>query len=741
MANSDNATSTAPTTTVTTKAESNGRQLPGRVVLIGLVSFVAIFLDFESSSLTAFRGAARSDVSDFDAQQSGIMKQGGGVREGEELGRMQQYQLEKQWDDYTRRVNHLNATSGPEEIVIEEEEEPNHLNATQSAPLRVSNASSLVEVIIIEAVNETIKQPSTNRTSKKKKRKSNNNVTEQIVAIDVSVDSPSECFPHNSKAWMTGTRWSNADVNLTDDFVYHQILTDSPLLHPSYFKTIASQTICHEDSRFRNPSSDEWDIQNDALIDEWEVRLLYLAIHHYNHAPAVPEARARQACSRDATSTIPKMDYECPNAKFLVANIAPSGLGAAFRLGAVSTILMAIATDRIPIFVNNLDGGGAKFLKNPSQLASCPRGDHQCFYLPTTPCTLLAKDIRNAMVLPEYDARDLRRQGILFNTTYADATILVTEPRLNPPKQWSIQTKIQAKLYAIAMQLIDGMRDAAPPAQLQVLEAAAARIQLDNATIAYGENKNASSTEYIYSNRYTKTAHATLMYLMRPNRHYQRLSDEIVASVVPKDVDRSRSIGLPIRGSDKCTAESLCYGFDTYMKLVNRMWEEQLKGGDDDGNKTKGELFLTTEDKTILEARKAYARNDSFPYRFIVNQKDVLQGSGKPKSYKDRADAIMLSSIVSMKLQLQSKFVVGNCCSNFHLMIFDMVREGCGAVRDSQAMCLQEHPDPEFHICCGWTRTDECDRIHEGRAEETRRIEEAKQKEKESSKKSNATQV
>jgi hypothetical protein len=680
-------------TAPTTKAESNGRQLPGRVLLFGLVSFVAIFLDFESSSLSPFR-SSHSDVSAFDSKQA--VKQEVG-----ELGLMQQYQLEKQWGDYTRRVNETETTvsSGPEEIVIEEEPTRNYTTggdgpSTGSTPLHLSNTS--VEEIIIEASNETkgsssvLPNKATNSTTKKKKAK----VSEEKIVLETS----DQCFPHNTKAWLKGKRLSNADYNMTDDFVYRQILIDNPL-HPEIFVNVASQTICHKDSTFRNPSF-EWDTNNEALIEEWEIRLMYLAIHHHNHAPAKAEAQARQACPRDLN--ISKMDYECPSAKYLVANIAPSGLGASFRLGAVSTILMALATDRIAVFVNNFEGG-AKFLNNPSQLSSCPRGDNQCFYLPTTPCTLLAKDLRKAIVLPEYDARNLRRQGLLENTTYSNARILVTEPRLNPPKQWSIQTKIQAKLYGIAMTLIDSIRDTAPPEQVQVLEAAAARIQLDNATIAYGANSE-NSTEYTYGNRDTKAAHATLMYLMRPNIYYQSLSDEIVASVVPDDVDRSLSIGLPIRGSDKCTSESLCYGFDTYMKLVNRMWDEKFQGPEF----KKGEIFLTTEDKNILEARKEYESNESFPFRFIVNEKDVLQGSGKPKSYKDRADSIMLSSIVSMKLQLQSKFAVGNCCSNFHLMIFDLVREGCGAVKDSQAMCLQEHPDPEFHICCGWTRSEEC---------------------------------
>jgi hypothetical protein len=717
-----------------------GRKLPGRAVLLGLVAFAAIFLDFESSSLSSYR--TQGDDTQFDAkhQQVGTETVTQTMHTGaeEELGRMQHNQLHQQWGDYTRRVNVTEETSsGPEEIVINDEQlkldeqpAPNanaNTNATTEGPesprafLNVS-----IEEIVIEAANST-ESDHQNTTAVHAHASSNNTgtnftttkATMHTKEEEITIESSDQCFPHNTKAWLNGNRLSNADYNLTDDFVYRQILIQNPL-YADVFSHMSSQTICHKDSKFRNPSV-EWDVNNEQLIQEWEFRLLYMAIHHHHHAPAFPEAKARLGCARELN--ISKMDYECPSSKFLVSNVAGAGLGASVRIGAVNSLLMGIATDRIAVFVNDFQGG-APFLELPLLLASCPRRDIQCFYLPSTPCTITAEDLRKATVLPEVDARDLRRQGILDKPEYLNATILVVEPKINPPKKWSIQVKIQNRLYDIAMNLIDGIRESAPPEQVQVLEAAAARIKLDNATIGgYGAN-NESTAEYTYGNRYTKTAHAALMYLLRPNLNYQRLSDEMVASIVPDDIDRSLSIGLPIRGSDKCDTESSCYGFDTYMKLARRMWDENLHGPEG----KKGDIFLTTEDQTIMNARNEYESNESFPYRFIVNDKDVLQSSGKPQHFKDRADSIMLSSIVSMKLQLQSKFAVGNCCSNFHLMLFDLIHEGCGAVPDSQPMCLQEHPDPQFHLCCRWTKSEECDRVRAAKVEGQRKQEAVKKK-------------
>lgn len=697
---------------------ATGRRLPGRAVLLGLVAFVVIFLDFESASLTAF---VQSDGTQFDAKQAiPHMEQ--------ELGKMQQYQLERQWGDYKRRTNEtdisISAASGPEEIVIEDQDSHHdsgpHGNATDPgtsepiAPL-ASPENITVEEIIVEPANTTNVASHNTRTNRTKAEWLNTTaVAEQIV-----IASADQCFPHNTRDWLHGNRLSNAAYNLTDDFVFRQILIQNRL-HPEVLHDLSSDTICHPDSTFRNPSTD-WDIKNEKLIEEWEFRLIYMAIHEHHHAPAKAEAEARQACARELK--ISKMDYECPSSKFLVSNIADSGLGSAFRIGAVNTILMGIATNRVSVFVNNFSGGPT-FLSKSSQLSSCPRGDVQCFYLPTTPCTLLAEDLKNATVLPEVDARDLRRQGKLDQPEYVNASILVVQPRLNPPKEWSIQTKIQARLHEIALNLIDDIRESASNEQIRVLEAAAARIQLDNATIAYG-TKPENATEYIYGNRYTKTAHAALMYLMRPNANYQRLTNAMVANIVPDDIDHSLSIGLPVRGSDKCKSESICYGFDRYMKLMQLMWDGEVKGPEG----SKGSIILTTEDPKILDARQAYLANESFPFRFIINDKDILQGSGAPKSFKHRADSIMLASIVSIKLQLQAKYVVGNCCSNFHTMLFDFVNAGCGAVPESRAMCLQEHPDPQFHICCGWTKTEECDRIRDAEAEERRKRESKEKKE------------
>lgn len=714
-------------------AETNGRKkLPGRVVLFGLVAFAVIFLDFESNSLANY-GTKVDSTTDFDAHQVAVASPGTTSKSHAEddLGRLQRYQLQQQWLDYMKRINDTQLAE-PETIEIDPEPLQHYVDGNHSTnssmydtdasvqPLNLGNVS-VEEIVAIDESNITEAEQqnfdallsSVNDTVPPK------NSTIASLEELITVENSSQCFPYNSNEWLHGSRWSNADSNLTDNFVYTQMKIPNPL-DPEWFSHLSSQTICHAESKFRNPfSTVDWDATNEKLIDEWEFRLLYMAIHHHQHEPATLEANARQTCPNEELH-VSKMDYECPSAKFLVSNIVPTGWGISIRKGAVNTMLMAIATNRVAIFVNNFSGGPSFFETNFAS-QSCHRGDIQCFYLPPTPCTALVDDLKNAKILPEEGVRDLLRRGRIRTPTYTDARILAMESILDPLNQPSMHVMIQSRLHTIALQLIDGIRSSASPEQILVLETAAARIKMDNSYDSSNIINNSTST---YDNRYAKAAHAALMYLMRPNAKYQQISDEIVAHAIPKDVDQSLSIGLPIFGaSEGCIADGRCHGFDTYMTLVRRLWDDQ--GMESSSIGKKGELFLTADDSAILTARHAYEHNESFPFRFIINDNITLQDPDPIDSDDDEDEDFgllpTLTSLVSLKMLLHSNILIGNCCSSSsssaanddlgrrqrrrdfhhaHLALLDLFHEGCGAVPNGQIVCLQEYPDPQFHLQC-----------------------------------------
>ena len=85
-----------------------------------------------------------------------------------------------------------------------------------------------------------------------------------------------------------------------------------------------------------------------------------------------------------------------------------------------------------------------------------------------------------------------------------------------------------------------------------------------------------------------------------------------------------------------------------------------------------------------------------------------MQGSGNPKSMgKVLTDSVHLSSIVAINLQLYSSVFFGNCCSNWHNVVFDFVYSGCSRT-NGVPQCFQEDADPKYHICCAWLTTEEC---------------------------------
>jgi hypothetical protein len=129
-----------------------------------------------------------------------------------------------------------------------------------------------------------------------------------------------------------------------------------------------------------------------------------------------------------------------------------------------------------------------------------------------------------------------------------------------------------------------------------------------------------------------------------------------------------------------------------------------------------GNILLTSESSSVFDDQKFFMANrtlrEGLPFspRFITNSADVHQGSGNPRAALKQHSTVspndvMLSAISSLKTQLMARYTVGNCCSNFHNILFDFLRGGCGIAHDGQAECMQKNDNPEFHLCC-WPKQD-----------------------------------
>jgi hypothetical protein len=260
------------------------------------------------------------------------------------------------------------------------------------------------------------------------------------------------------------------------------------MLEPNPLGRIGSllgQTICHEKGSFQHQSSNNyWNASDPQQVYDWELKLLYLAIQDFHHAPARKEhLQRKQQCGEDVVESLPAYDYPCQDAKYIVTALPNIGLGASIRLSAVAHVVMGIASDRIPLFVMN-SPEGPMFLQEAYKLASCDRQDFQCVFLPTTPCTVSWTELSNATILDELAARGLKRGGHL-DPKYDHDRVVLHRSRIAPAKfdQFKgLHSVIRQKLFDKAMELVEEWNKASiddsskDPEQYQVFLAAANRI-------------------------------------------------------------------------------------------------------------------------------------------------------------------------------------------------------------------------------------------------------------------------
>lgn len=93
-------------------------------------------------------------------------------------------------------------------------------------------------------------------------------------------------------------------------------------------------------------------------------------------------------------------------------------------------------------------------------------------------------------------------------------------------------------------------------------------------------------------------------------------------------------------------------------------------------------IILTTESSDILHAHRDYSLNATWPFNFIVNEADIGQNLGHPSSFGERANDIMLSTMMALKMQLMPETSIGNCCSGFHKLMGEFLSRGCGAAKN-----------------------------------------------------------
>jgi hypothetical protein len=115
-------------------------------------------------------------------------------------------------------------------------------------------------------------------------------------------------------------------------------------------------------------------------------------------------------------------------------------------------------------------------------------------------------------------------------------------------------------------------------------------------------------------------------------------------------------------------------------------------------------LFTTESSQMAREQSDFLVQHPDFRFRIATNTLDVTPDTGfiTNSNMNASADDVLLSAVTSLRFQLMARVTLGNCCSNFHVMLADLLAAGCGAASTNDFHCFQEMKDPSLRICCGW---------------------------------------
>lgn len=618
--------------------------------------------------------------------------------------------------------------------------------------------------------------------------------------------SSAEFFQTAASSWLQGERLGNSPES---DLLSHEFIDSLPFMNMASAQRLLQSSLCYSTSRFVTPiitqhleydeggTVDQQGVDNnddeDSVLRSWTAALVFLAVHVHQHSHAVPEARIRAAAASTKPTALPtaahhhyhgigRFDYQCPDAQFLVVRLSRNGLGANLRLGAVPALMAGVATNRVVLYVNNLSNVSDYFAV-PWSLASCPRHDHQCLFLPTTPCVITKDELVQAYTLKKKEARQLFRNGTLPES-HQMARVIVLQLTFRP----------QVTSVLLPISILGRIADVTETGGLTTLRRTGFSPFSDpSSTLPFqcslnsvrhptcderctslprpsrhGSSKNmprwngclaerqmtSSSTKVLPDPQSRLRQRPTTQdcttrffkaYYCMPRVRIQKrplsligrsaTASETAATLwittcwgcpsevrnIPMYVFACQWIVSPSLqpdntsvspASDKCASESECFPLSKYLQAVVQL---SLDGTSRlQIPKQQATVVLTTESAQVLDELRSLKnpRPGGVLVQFLLNRYDVLQGTGyldhQDPSRNVTADESTLSALISLKLQLATHVTVGNCCSNFHLLLADLLRVGCGLQSQNTFQCLQDNPDPDLRPCCSWDRSLLC---------------------------------
>jgi len=223
----------------------------------------------------------------------------------------------------------------------------------------------------------------------------------------------------------------------------------------------------------------------------------------------------------------------------------------------VPAFLMGLTADRIVLFVNNA-ADGDKYLTSPWLLASCQqRQDFQCFFMPTSPCTLTVEEIANAHELDRQQFRKLSKLSMRITGAERNKVWKFNSQFL--PNEF-VGHRAVKKLIDYAQILVDVVPDTSENANFIAL--------LKQAVDAIATLDEKREGGYNFAARWNKIYHALTIYSMRPNPSSASELDKIMREIIPDRLDPETTFGLPVRG----TLRNVFFSFGLHLLYVMRLF-------------------------------------------------------------------------------------------------------------------------------------------------------------------------
>ncbi|KAL7548611.1 hypothetical protein ACHAWF_011885 [Thalassiosira exigua] len=172
---------------------------------------------------------------------------------------------------------------------------------------------------------------------------------------------------------------------------------------------------------------------------------------------------------------------------------------------------------------------------------------------------------------------------------------------------------------------------------------------------------------------------ASFAYYFRPKPWLRKEIDERLRRSIPEDLNPERTIGVPIRRSDKCHGHNVtgsargeldCPGLETYLEMVHKFVEF---------DPLIENVIVTSEEKSACDEFVRLLKDELPSLRVVLNEGDVQQGTGsgnKLESYVGGAAnaRVVASALTSMHLHLRARYFVITSKSTWTSTIAVMAR-------------------------------------------------------------------